>query len=422
MSDIAIRVENLSKQYRIGGKQAGNRTFRETLLDSFASPIRWIRGERKAFETFWALDDVSFDIKQGEAVGIIGRNGAGKSTLLKILSRITKPTKGRVDLYGRVASLLAVGTGFHSVLSGRDNIYLNGAILGMNRREIDRKFDEIVDFSGVEKFLDTPVKHYSSGMYVRLAFAVAAHLEPEILVVDEVLAVGDAEFQKKCLGKMEDVTREGRTVLFVSHNMNAIEQLCKSCIHMNGGRLINFSPDVHAVVVDYLFGSSSKKPTTVWENKSDSYISKIFKPIKLALTDENDNLLPSVVPNNYDFYVNVEGELAFPDPAFTVGYAIYSEEGTLLYWTYNTDTTEDLWPLLNGGKFKIRSKIPRRFLNEGVYRIEMIASLHFREWLLAPGHNSPSVLLTIQGGLSDSPLWFIRRPGLLAPVLKWEKQ
>ncbi|MBI5966002.1 MAG: ABC transporter ATP-binding protein [Chloroflexi bacterium] len=420
MSDIAIRVENLSKEYRIGGKQAVNRTFRETLLDSFSSPIRWMRGERKPIETFWALNDISFEIKQGEAVGIIGRNGAGKSTLLKVLSRITKPTKGRVDLYGRVASLLEVGTGFHSELSGRDNIYLNGAILGMSRREIGGKFDEIVDFSGVEKFLDTPVKHYSSGMYVRLAFAVAAHLEPEILVVDEVLAVGDAEFQKKCLGKMGDVAKQGRTVLFVSHNMNAIEQLCKSCIHINHGRLINFSSDIHSVIVDYLFGDPSEKSSTIWINSENSYISKIFKPISLALTDESGNLLPSTIPNNSDFYVAIEGELAFKDPAFTVGYAIYSEDGALLYWTYNIDTTEDLWPLLNEGKFKIRSKIPHRFLNEGVHKIEMIASLHFREWLLEPGHNNPSVLLTIHGGLSDSPLWFIRRPGLLAPVLKWE--
>lgn len=421
MSDIAIRVENLSKQYRIGGKQASNRTFREALLDSFSTPFRWLRGERKSVEIFWALDNVSFEVKHGEAVGIIGRNGAGKSTLLKILSRITKPTKGRIDLYGRVASLLEVGTGFHSELSGRDNIFLNGAILGMSRKEIGRKFDEIIYFADVEKFLDTPVKHYSSGMYVRLAFAVAAHLEPEILIVDEVLAVGDAEFQKKCLGKMEEVAKEGRTVLFVSHNMNAIEQLCRSCLQLNDGKLIKYSSDIHAVIVDYLFGDPSEKSTTVWINKKDSYISKIFKPIRLALTDENGNLLPSIMPNNSDFYVTVEGELAFMDPAFTIGYAIYSEDGTLLYWAYHTDTDEKLWPFLGKGKFKIRSKIPQRLFNEGVYRIEMIASLHFREWLLEPGHTSPSVFLTIQGGLSDSPIWFSRRPGLLAPVLEWEK-
>ncbi len=263
MSEIAIRVENLGKQYRIGGKQA-NRTFREVLLDSFTAPVRWMRGERKTFDTFWALDDVSFEIKQGEAIGIIGRNGAGKSTLLKILSRITKPTKGRVDLYGRVASLLEVGTGFHGELSGRDNIFLNGAILGMNRREINRKFDEIVDFSGVEKFLDTPVKHYSSGMYVRLAFAVAAHLEPEILVVDEVLAVGDAEFQKKCLGKMGDVTREGRTVLFVSHNIGAIKTLCQRTIVLKQG-ILEYDGNTLNAVSKYLGKADSNNARIKWE-------------------------------------------------------------------------------------------------------------------------------------------------------------
>jgi len=421
MSDIAIRVENLSKKYSIGRRRVIP-NFQETLLHALSAPIRWMRGDRKSDDAFWALKDVSFEILKGEAVGIIGRNGAGKSTLLKLLSRITRPTAGQVDLYGRVASLLEVGTGFHSELSGRDNIYLNGAILGMYRREIDRKFDEIVDFSEIGKFLDTPVKHYSSGMYMRLAFAVAAHLEPEILIVDEVLAVGDAEFQKKCLGKMSDVVNEGRTVLFVSHNMNAIEQLCKSCIHMNGGKLVRFDSDVRSVVADYLFGHAAGNSTTVWMNDDNSFRSEIFKPIRVALTDEKGNILPSVVLNNIDIYVTLEGELAYYDPAFTVGYAIFSEDGTLLYWTYHTDTSKDLWPVLNRGEFKIRSKIPARFLNEGAYRIEMIASLHFREWILAPGGGSPSVSLTIRGGLSDSPLWFAKRPGLLAPVIKWEKQ
>src|SRR5829696_2203458 len=263
MSDIAIRVEGLGKQYRIGGPRRSNRTFRESILDTIASPIRWLRGERNPQETFWALDNVSFEIKQGEAIGIIGRNGAGKSTLLKILSRITKPTKGRVDLYGRVASLLEVGTGFHSELSGRDNIYLNGAILGMKHAEIARKFDEIVSFAEVEKFLDTPVKHYSSGMYVRLAFAVAAHLEPEILIVDEVLAVGDTEFQRKCLGKMGDVTqKEGRTVLFVSHNMAAIKNLCSSAALMKNGR-VAMDASAEAAVHAYLDTSAQGAATSV---------------------------------------------------------------------------------------------------------------------------------------------------------------
>ncbi|MCJ7620698.1 MAG: ABC transporter ATP-binding protein, partial [Anaerolineae bacterium] len=222
MTDIAVHVENLSKQYRIGAPQARYKTLRESLVDMASAPVHRLRrlGQPSPEnETIWALKDVSFDVKKGEVVGIIGRNGSGKTTLLKILSRITEPTEGHAEIKGRVGSLLEVGTGFHPELTGRENIYLNGAILGMKRAEIDERFDEIVAFSEIERFLDTPVKRYSSGMYVRLAFSVAAHLEPEILLVDEVLAVGDAAFQKKCLGKMGDVAREGRTGLFVSHNM-----------------------------------------------------------------------------------------------------------------------------------------------------------------------------------------------------------
>jgi lipopolysaccharide transport system ATP-binding protein len=239
MSSIVIRVEELSKQYKIGVAKQRHDTLRDKIAAGFKGLFH-LNGHRSmgsGSDAFWALKDVCFDVKQGEVLGIIGRNGAGKSTLLKILSRITEPTEGNARIRGRLACLLEVGTGFHRELSGRENIYLNGAILGMRRAEIDRKFDEIVDFSGVEKFVDTPVKHYSSGMYVRLAFAVAAHLEPEVLIIDEVLAVGDAGFQAKCLGKMEAVAREGRTVLFVSHNMAAIENLCDRVIMLDAGKV-----------------------------------------------------------------------------------------------------------------------------------------------------------------------------------------
>jgi len=254
MSDVAIRVENLSKQYRIGAPQARYKTLRESLVDMTAAPARRLRrlGQPSPEnETIWALKDVSFDVKKGEVLGIIGRNGAGKTTLLRILCRITEPTDGYAEIKGRVGSLLEVGTGFHPELTGRENIYLNGAILGMKRAEIDQRFDEIVAFSEIEKFLDTPVKRYSSGMYVRLAFAVAAHLEPEILLVDEVLAVGDAAFQKKCLGKMEGVAIEGRTVLFVSHNMAAVSQLCSRAVLIDCGRVKDVG-SVDRVVRRYL--------------------------------------------------------------------------------------------------------------------------------------------------------------------------
>ena len=236
-----IKVENLSKQYRLGGNAAPQANFREAIVAAARAPFEKFRqnaGQEQKKASFWALKDVSFEIYPGEVVGIIGRNGAGKSTLLKILSRITEPTQGKIELYGRVGSLLEVGTGFHQELTGRENIFLNGAILGMRREEIARKFDEIVDFSEIEKFIDTPVKYYSSGMYMRLAFAVAANLEPETLIVDEVLAVGDAEFQKKCLGKMKDVSEHGRTVLFVSHQMGSIAQLCQKALLLDKGQLI----------------------------------------------------------------------------------------------------------------------------------------------------------------------------------------
>jgi lipopolysaccharide transport system ATP-binding protein len=241
MSQAAICVDNLSKWYQLGAAEQSQQNLREVVSSLLASPFRRLRraqGQAAEGESLWALKEVSFSIQQGEVVGVIGRNGAGKSTLLKILSRIVEPTTGTIRLHGRVGSLLEVGTGFHPELTGRENIYLNGAILGMSRRELQRQFDAIVEFAGVERFLDTPVKRYSSGMYIRLAFAVAAHLDPEILIVDEVLAVGDAEFQQKCLGKMQDVARSGRTVLFVSHNMAAIRQLCSSAILLSKGTLL----------------------------------------------------------------------------------------------------------------------------------------------------------------------------------------
>jgi len=243
MGELAIKIEGISKKYTVGKKKDSS------LRGSLGSLLK---SSAKKGEDFWALKDVSFEVKKGEVIGIVGKNGAGKSTLLKILSQITKPTEGRIEIYGRVASLLEVGTGFHPELTGRENIYLNGTILGMTRKEVKEKFDEIVAFSGVEKFIDTPVKHYSSGMYVRLAFAVAAHLEPEILIIDEVLAVGDSEFQQKCLGKMKDVAQDGRTVIFVSHNMGAVQSLCNSAILIEQGKITMKSDSVNSVVKSYL--------------------------------------------------------------------------------------------------------------------------------------------------------------------------
>ncbi len=263
-SDIALSVRGVSKSYTIGTEQEKHSTLTEKLLAQARSPFR-----RIPKKTFSALNDVSFDVKKGEVVGIIGRNGAGKSTLLKILSRITEPTSGQIDLYGRIGSLLEVGTGFHPELTGRENIYLNGAILGMTKAEVRSQFDAIVDFSGVEEFLDTPVKRYSSGMYVRLAFAVAAHLNPEILIIDEVLAVGDAEFQKKCLGKMKDVASGGRTVLFVSHNAAAMTNLCSAGIHLQNGCVAS-TGNIESILMEYSRGRETTRATQLKDRKDRS--------------------------------------------------------------------------------------------------------------------------------------------------------
>jgi lipopolysaccharide transport system ATP-binding protein len=296
MSNIAIRVENLGKQYRIGGPRGRFRykSLRESLTEAVQAPFRravnLLRGEAfggaEMNETIWALKNVSFKVKRGEVVGIIGRNGAGKTTLLKILSRITEPTEGYAEIHGRVGSLLEVGTGFHPELTGRDNVYLSGAILGMKRAEIERKFDEIVAFAEVEKFVDTPVKHYSSGMYLRLAFSVAAHLEPEILLIDEVLAVGDAAFQKKCLGKMGDVAKEGRTVLFVSHNMGAVASLCKLGIVIEGGRIKEIG-QVNDAIATYMQGAQDLPDSQSLLNHPNR--AKGFKGLLTSFTLETSN-------------------------------------------------------------------------------------------------------------------------------------
>ncbi|MCU1249572.1 MAG: transporter binding protein [Edaphobacter sp.] len=429
MTDVAIRCEGLAKQYQIGERES-YKAIRDVITEIVASPLRRLRsvlehssnGSATA-ETpnIWALKDVSFEIQRGEVVGIIGRNGAGKSTLLKILSRITDPTQGHVDIWGRVGSLLEVGTGFHPELTGRDNIFLNGAILGMRRFEIARKFDEIVAFAEVENFIDTPVKRYSSGMYMRLAFAVAAHLETEILAVDEILAVGDAPFQKKCLGKMGEVTSMGRTVLFVSHNMNAIEQLCKRVILLESGCVNIDSSDVRAAVTNYISGAAGATHASVWANENNSYQNPYFRPIRLAIVDDEGKDIRMPIRNDDDVWVEITGEVETADPALTIGYGIFDERGQLLYWTYQTDQPQVDWPVIKPGIVHLKSKFPNRILNEGNFRLEFLASLHFRTWVLEPGAGSPHIVLSIQGGLSESPYWMAKRPGLLAPVISWQE-
>jgi lipopolysaccharide transport system ATP-binding protein len=361
---------------------------------------------------------VSFEVKHGDILGIIGRNGAGKSTLLKILSRITEPTEGSVDIYGRVGSLLEVGTGFHPELTGRENIFLNGAILGMRRAEIDRKFDEIVDFSEIEQFIDTPVKFYSSGMYMRLAFSVAAHLEPEILMVDEVLAVGDAAFQKKCLGKMGTVAEQGRTVLFVSHQLNAIQTLCPNAIRLESGKVVDMGTSKD-VIEHYL---SSGITTRGWFANEDqqSVDNPYFNPLQFYTVDNELRPISRDISSDEKFGILIKGNVKQLNIALTIGFAIYASGGELLFWSLHTDYPQDKWPQIRLGQNSLVAWIPKHFLNEGNYRVELILSLHYQQWLSKPGLNAPSFEISIRGELSQSPYWIIARPGLLAPIIPFE--
>ncbi len=417
MSEPIIEVKGLSKRYRLG--EIGSTSLKEE-VERLWNRARG-KDSGKISKDFWALKDVSFKIQPGEVVGVIGRNGAGKSTLLKILSRITQQTTGEITLRGRIASLLEVGTGFHPELSGRENIFLNGAILGMTKGEIRKKLDTIVDFSGVEKFLDTPVKRYSSGMYVRLAFAVAAHLDPEILIVDEVLAVGDAEFQKKCLGRMKDVATGGRTVLFVSHNMNAIESLCGHIIHLQAGQVREQTHAVKEAISHYMSFGRDETTQSEWSNSSGSLENRWFRPSRFYLADEAGRVAKMPVRNDRPLYVYIEGDVEERENALNIGYALYDEAGSLLFWSCNTDVAEQQWAKLEPGRNTLRCAIPQRLLNQGNYRMELIVALYQRQWISCPGSNAPAITLSIQGGLSDSPYWMERRPGILAPVCGWTR-
>ncbi|MFQ3598947.1 MAG: ABC transporter ATP-binding protein [Chloroherpetonaceae bacterium] len=364
MSDIAIKVENLSKCYHIGVKDRG------LLSERISHGIKSLfskNGKSQDPTEFWALRDVNFEIKKGDAVGIIGKNGAGKSTLLKILSRITEPTSGKITINGRVASLLEVGTGFHQELTGRENIFMNGAILGMKQSEIKRKFDEIVAFSGIEKFIDTPVKHYSSGMYVRLAFAVAAHLDPEILIIDEVLAVGDAEFQKKCLGKMEDVAKnQGRTVLFVSHQLGMVRTLCNKGVMLKSGELA-FEGSANDVIDKYLHSSSS----------GDNASSVSF-PI---VSEKNAQILSAKLVNregtestNFDVFDEIFLELEYIVRRDLTGSGIYIDverNGSVLFRSFDTDLQPELLQKRQAGFYKTQVKLHYP-LKAGVYEFRAI--------------------------------------------------
>ncbi len=384
MSDIAIRAENLGKLYRMG-QFVGYGNLRESLVNAFSAPFRRFhsttaepgaKSQNPDSEYLWALKDVSFQVKQGEAMGIIGRNGAGKTTLLKVLSRITEPTEGYAEIHGRVGSLLEVGTGFHPELTGRENIYLNGAVLGMKKKEIDRRFDDIVEFAEVQKFVDTPLKRYSTGMQVRLAFAVAAHMEPEILLIDEVLAVGDIEFQKRCLGKMGNVVRGGRTVLFVSHNMSSIINLCQRAILLDAGKVV-MDGQAAEVVQHYLATIRSAGGEVVWPDPATAPGNDIVRLHAVRILQDGIDGPTADVGISKEVSIQIlywnlrEGALPFP--------AIHLKDqmDTLVFASSNHKSislTEDSWygrphPV---GLFQSVCRIPGNFLNDGLYSITAI--------------------------------------------------
>ena len=386
-----ISVENLSKKYIIGHqKQARYTTLRDVLTNGakqFTNKLRHPFAAQEndpTHEEFWALKDVSFDIQQGDRVGIIGRNGAGKSTLLKILSRITEPTSGRVSIKGRVASLLEVGTGFHPELTGRENIFLNGAILGMSKADIKSKFDEIVAFAEVERFLDTPVKRYSSGMYVRLAFAVAAHLEPEVLIVDEVLAVGDAQFQKKCLSKMGEVSKEGRTILFVSHNMDAIYSLCSSAIMLEHGMVAKTGTSFE--VTEYYLGRGEKTHNELSWSKPKSYKSEFDDYIEIlgysVLSDSGEYNAILLKSRRYSVEIDIEIKKKNENIVLFVSY--FSNTGELLFVSDCYDSPNN-YEELGTGRIKISVPIPVELFNTGRYYIELSCVIHRVGWPLMNG-------------------------------------
>jgi lipopolysaccharide transport system ATP-binding protein len=428
MGDIAIRVENLGKRYYIGKKQERRDTLRDVLAGVFMAPFRragkLLRGQATGAaeldEILWALKDISFEIKRGEVVGIIGRNGAGKSTLLKILSRITEPTTGTVDIYGRVGSLLEVGTGFHQELTGRENIYLNGAILGMKQIEIERKFDEIVAFAEVEKFIDTPVKHYSSGMYLRLAFAVAAHLEPEVLLVDEVLAVGDVRFQKKCLNKMQDVGQQGRTVLFVSHSMPAITRLCERTILLDGGRVMEDGPSPE-VVSTYLNAGLGMTSVREWPDPGRAPGGKVARLCAVRVrteagdtADTVDIRRPVAIEMEYD--VLKSGYVLLPH------YDLFNEQGVHIFKALDQDSAWRRRPRPQG-RYVSTAWIPGNFLAEGT--LFVTAALITLSPVELQYYERDVVAFQVVDSCEGDSVrgdWGGRITGVVRPLLEWNTQ
>ena len=407
-------MKHLSKQYQIGVDKT-YKTLSESLTTGLRHPVRSLQniGAMGAKDSFWAIKDVNFEVERGEVRGIIGRNGAGKSTLLKVLSRITYPTEGEVIMRGRVGSLLEVGTGFHPELTGRENIYFNGAILGMKKREIDDKFDEIVKFSGVEKFLDTPVKRYSSGMQVRLAFSVAAHLEPEILLVDEVLAVGDAEFQKKCLGKMGEVASEGRTVLFVSHNMGAISDLCDRCLLVENGNIVSDST-TRDVIDQYLSPNLLSNGYVQFDHGRECPTDgKYVRIISITLLNSSKSMSSQVFAEDICF-ISINYEIIEPIRNCWLGFSIHTSNNEIIFYTGDYNRSNANMDSRQPGIYMSQCEIPGYLLNGGTYSVSLLCQIPGDKILVY----LPNILffeVLTQKSLIGSGT----QPGFIRPLLKW---
>lgn len=415
---LAIKTENISKRFRLGGLRPAHVTFRETLGGAIAAPFRRSRGNGRRERTLWALRDVNLEVRQGELIGIIGPNGAGKSTLLKILSRVIKPTTGRAIVYGRVGSLIEIGTGFHQDLTGRENVFLSGAILGMRRAEIERNFDEIVAFAELQEFIDTPLKWYSSGMYVRLAFAVAAHLEPEILMMDEVLAVGDAAFQQKCLDKMHEIRQQGRTILFVSHDMAAITRLCRRVVLIEQG-YITTDGAPHDVVNRYLSSSWKTGALREWTKQDEAPGDEVVRLKRVRVRTEEGETI-AAVDIRKPFGIEVCYDLLEEGHALMPVIELYNEEGTELFSTHDTSTD---WRrrLRARGRYTSTVWIPGNLLAEGSFFARVSVMSHLPS-TVQHAHERNAVAFQVidnQTGGSARGDYVGPMPGVVRPLLQW---
>jgi ABC-type polysaccharide/polyol phosphate transport system, ATPase component len=421
MDDTAITVEGLGKRYRLGRKQESYKTLRDTLSRTFTapflrlwSPVANQHGHNG--NTIWALKDLSFELNRGEVIGIIGRNGAGKSTLLKILSRITEPTEGYADVHGSVSSLLEVGIGFHGELSGRENVYLNGAILGMKRSEITQNFDEIVAFAEIEKFIDTPVKWYSSGMYLRLAFAVAAHLQSEILIVDEVLAVGDAQFQSKCLGKMDQISRGGRTILFVSHNLAAVQNLCSRVMWVQDGSIVE-DGQPGQVISNYLKTATTSIAERFWDNPTDAPGDEAIRLHSIRLIPQDTTV--ELMNTRTALMIEIEYSNFKPNTELDLTLVVHNHEGICVF--SSNSAGEHAWQgkPLRTGSFRTICLIPGNILNGGLYRISLIVT---KEHSTLVHRENDALVFEMKDDMINRNGWYGKWPGVIRPKLYWSTE